>query len=141
MSGATSSTSPAADRPQRKPLPHDLPLPVQAALLFRPESNPTGYVAFEHAGRFLFEPRASGVSRVNGWQLADAAWLAYARDMAMVSALLRDRVGLTTCRPLAGAGPLDRHHPGSVNSCCTPVNDCLHSWRPGRPDSRVIMPS
>lgn len=90
--------------PHLKPIPTDLPLSVQHTLLFRPEANPTGHVPFEDAEAFPFEPHAGGASRVNAWWLAEASWLAYARDMVMVGAVLRDRAGLTACTPLAGKG-------------------------------------
>ena len=88
----------------KRELPRDLPLSTQADLVFRPESNPTNHVAFADASEVPFESHADHVSRVNAWWLAEAAWLAYARDMAMVAALLRDRAGLTSCLPIDGAG-------------------------------------
>jgi triacylglycerol lipase len=90
--------------PHLKPIPTGLPLSVQRTLLFRPEANPTGHVPFEDADKFPFEPGATTASRVNAWWLAEASWLAYARDMGMVGDVLRGRAGLTSCTPIAGKG-------------------------------------
>lgn len=90
--------------PQPKPLPTNLPLSVQQKLLFQPEANPTGHVPFEDADKFPFEPNAMTLSRVNAWWLAEASWLAYARDMTMVETVLRDRAGLTSFSALTGEG-------------------------------------
>jgi pimeloyl-ACP methyl ester carboxylesterase len=98
----SSSGAPAPPRP--KELPRGLTPSVQFALLFRPETNPTGHVPFEDADRYPFEPRASAASRINAWWLAEASWLAYFRDIAMVSAVLRDRAGLTSCTEITGGG-------------------------------------
>jgi triacylglycerol lipase len=91
-------------RPQTKPIPTDLPLSVQSTLLFQPEANPTGHVPFEDADQYPFEPQATDASRVNAWWLAEASWLAYTRDMTLVSAVLRDRAGLTSCTQIASSG-------------------------------------
>lgn len=104
MTGATSPTPPAAPRPRRRELPRNLPLQVQTDLVFRPESNPTGHVPFEDAAAFPFEPQAPAVTRVNAWWLAEAAWLSYSRDMAMVAEVLRTRAGLPACVPIVGEG-------------------------------------
>jgi pimeloyl-ACP methyl ester carboxylesterase len=99
---------------QRKSLPINPSLDVQRKLLFEPESNPTGYVPFEHAAAHPFEPSPGGHSRVNAWWLAEAAWLAYSHDDDAVRTVLKERAGLTAFAPLdAGA----TH--GFVASCDT----------------------
>ena len=81
-------------KPVRKPIPVDLPIEVQRTLLLEPESNPTGYVAFENAREVPFEPGAPAHSRVNAWWLAEASWLAYSHDPAAIAQVYRDRTGL-----------------------------------------------
>lgn len=81
--------------PQKKPLPANLSFQMQPQLLMKPETNPTGYVPFEHAADFGFDPGALEPSRVNAWWLADAAWLAYWHDADAAVNVLRDRAGLT----------------------------------------------
>jgi triacylglycerol lipase len=81
-------------KPVRKPIPVDPPIEVQRKLLLEPESNPTGYVPFESAREFPFEPEAASHSRVNAWWLADASWLAYSHDPAAIAQVYRDRTGL-----------------------------------------------
>jgi hypothetical protein len=89
---------------EKKPLPKDLPLAVQAELLLHPEKNSTAYVPFERATEFTFEPDAHVLSRVNAWWLADASWLAYNHDPDAVRQLLRDNAGLACCRPISSGG-------------------------------------
>ena len=90
--------------PQQKPLPVDPTLTVQLDLLLHPEHNITGYVAFEDAKAHPFMPNANTWSRVNAWWLADASWLAYSHDEAVVRTILNDRAGLPSCTFIAGAG-------------------------------------
>jgi triacylglycerol lipase len=89
--------------PRIKPLPTNLPLDVQRKLLFEPETNPTGYVAFEDALEFTFQPDRA-VSRINAWWLADAAWLAYGHDFAAMTTILRERAGLDRCVEIGAGG-------------------------------------
>lgn len=90
--------------PQKKPFPPDPSLELQRDLLLHPESNPTGYVAFEDALAHPFLPGATEWSRVNGWWLADASWLAYAHDETMARTILAERAGLTSCTFISREG-------------------------------------
>jgi hypothetical protein len=90
--------------PQKKPFPPNPSLELQRDLLLNPERNPTGYVAFEDASAHPFAPGATTWSRVNGWWLADASWLAYAHDETMARAILAERAGLTSCTFLSREG-------------------------------------
>lgn len=90
--------------PQKKPFPPDPSLELQRDLLLHPESNPTGYVAFEDALAHPFVPGATEWSRVNGWWLADASWLAYAHDETMARTILAERAGLTSCAFISREG-------------------------------------
>lgn len=90
--------------PQKKPFPPDPSLELQRDLLLNPERNPTGYVAFEDAQAHPFAPGATAWSRVNGWWLADASWLAYAHDETMVRTILAERSGLTSCTFISREG-------------------------------------
>jgi triacylglycerol lipase len=94
----------AGQRPRPKTLPVNPSFEVQQQLLFRPESNPTGHVPFEDAGQHAFDPAPPGVTPVNAWWLAEASWLAYAHDDALVRTVLGDRAGLTRVETLVGAG-------------------------------------
>lgn len=90
--------------PAKKELPKNPSLDLQRDLLFRPESNPTHYVAFEDAATHAFVPNANTWSRVNAWWLADAAWIAYARDAAEVHDVFRSRARMDSCELFASGG-------------------------------------
>jgi triacylglycerol lipase len=90
-------------KPLRKPLPAHLSIEQQRQLLLAPESNPTGYVPFENASEFPFEPGAITHSRVNAWWLAEASWLSYWHDTDAVARVYRERTGLD-CTPVAVKG-------------------------------------
>ena len=91
-------------KPERKPLPVNLPFEVQQQLVFRPESNPTGYVPYERAMDFPFDPDAAAHSRINAWWLAEAAWLSYWRDPQAVAQVFLERAGMTCeCLEVRGA--------------------------------------
>lgn len=81
-------------QPVRKPIPVNLPIEVQRKLLLEPQSNPTGYVPFENASAFPFEPAAASHSRVNAWWLAEASWLAYWHDAPAIATVYQERTGL-----------------------------------------------
>lgn len=89
--------------PELKPVPPAPDLHTQVVLLTRPEQNPSHYQPFESAGSFPFEPAAAGWSRVNAWWLAEASWLSYWHDADAVTAVYRDRVGLS-CECLDAGG-------------------------------------
>jgi pimeloyl-ACP methyl ester carboxylesterase len=99
-----SSELPSSELPRPKSLPVNPSFEVQRQLLFRPESNPTDHLPFEHADRHRFDPAPAAVSPVNAWHLADASWLAYSHDDELVRAVLRDRAGLPIFEPLVGGG-------------------------------------
>jgi hypothetical protein len=80
--------------PARKPFPQDPSLALQQALLTRPETNPTGYVALDNATAHPFQPDATNWSRVNGWWLADASWLAYSHEPDVVQKVWATHAGL-----------------------------------------------
>lgn len=90
--------------PTRKELPKSPSLQLQQDLLFRPESNPTNYVAFEDAATHRFVPGATSWSRVNAWWLADSAWLAYNHDASAVRDIFRSRAQMESCELFAGSG-------------------------------------
>ena len=81
--------------PATKPVPRNLPIEQQRALLLHPESNPTGHVPFDRARDFPFEPEAAGHSRVNAWWLAEASWLAYWHHKAEVARVYEEQTGLS----------------------------------------------
>jgi hypothetical protein len=87
-----------------KPLPV-VDLDTQIALLIHPERNPTRYQPFARARDFPFEPLTVGVSRVNAWWLADAAWLAYGQSGADIAAVYKASTGLDA--ELLGVGGTD----------------------------------
>lgn len=84
---------PVTDPPVTKPLPV-VDLETQVALLIHPERNPTKYQPFARAQDFPFEPLANGVSRVNAWWLAEAAWLSYFQSGADIAAAYKANTGL-----------------------------------------------
>ena len=92
----------ARPRPQKKPIPWDVPLAVQQKLLMQPETNPTGHVPLEFAAEYRFDVTAAR-SRVNAWWLAESSWLAYSQDADTLRRVFRDRTGMT-CEVLAVAG-------------------------------------
>jgi triacylglycerol lipase len=90
-------------KPVRKPLPLNLPIDLQRQLLLAPESNPTGYVPFDRAHDFPFDPDARSHSRVNAWWLAEASWLAYWHDKNAIGEVYHRQTGLT-CDLLEAGG-------------------------------------
>jgi triacylglycerol lipase len=90
--------------PTRKELPKNPSLELQRDLLFRPESNPTNYVAFEDAATHRFVPYATTWSRINAWWLADSAWLAYNHDANAVCGVFQSRAHMESCELFAAGG-------------------------------------
>jgi pimeloyl-ACP methyl ester carboxylesterase len=89
---------------QKKPLPQNPSFEVQQALVFRPETNPTGHEPFEGTADVPFDATAPTPSRTHVWWLSEAAWLAYSHDESTVGAVYRTRAGLQHCQFLTERG-------------------------------------
>ena len=77
------------------------------------------FAYFEHWASNPFRHDAADYEPVNAWWLAEASWLAYARDMAMVGTVLRERAGLTSCTPITGKRGSITSSVGSTSRCAS----------------------
>jgi hypothetical protein len=86
--------------PVPKPFPQHLSTETQIDLLIHPETNPTGYVPFEDAKSYPFQPDATTWSRVNAWWMAEACWLSYWHEESKMQEVHDEHTGLR-CRLLS----------------------------------------
>ena len=86
--------------PVPKPFPQHLSTETQIDLLIHPEINPTGYVPFEDAKSYPFQPDATTWSRVNAWWMAEACWLSYWHEESKMQEVYDEHTGLR-CRLLS----------------------------------------
>jgi hypothetical protein len=92
-------------RPMKR-LPTNPSLDMQCDLLFHPERNPTGYIAFDNAKQHPFRASVDRWSRVNAWWLADASWLAHEQNGDVIHTVISERTGLAFGRISAALDPL-----------------------------------